>query len=148
MKKLEIAVVQLDRAIELFLNEKDYICCITLAGAAEEIFGKYLTHNGKKSFSDDAPYKIRECFDVEDNDSKIRNDHLNFVKNELKHFNVPDREQINVYWEGQAFMMLSRAVINYVNITDEESSLINRFHQWTLNNSERIKETAQQSDIS
>ncbi|WP_305816818.1 hypothetical protein [Photobacterium leiognathi] len=148
MHKLEIAEVQLDRAIALFLNEKDYICCITLAGAAEEIFGKYLIYKDKKPFSDYAPSKIRERFCVQDNDSTIRNEHLNFVKNELKHFNDQDREQIDANWEGQAFMMLSRAVINRVNITNEENNYIKRFYQWTLKNSERIREAAQQSDIS
>jgi len=34
--KTDIAVKQLETAIDLFLNQNDYICAITLAGASEE----------------------------------------------------------------------------------------------------------------
>ncbi|MFM0742254.1 hypothetical protein PQQ51_33975, partial [Paraburkholderia xenovorans] len=37
--KLEVATLQLDMAIRLFL-ERDYVSSLTLAGAAEEILGK------------------------------------------------------------------------------------------------------------
>ncbi len=44
MNKKSIALHQLNRAIELFLDEKDYICSITLSGAAEEILGRMVEH--------------------------------------------------------------------------------------------------------
>ena len=35
-------------ALDLFLAERSYVSALTLAGAAEEIFGKALTHQGKE----------------------------------------------------------------------------------------------------
>jgi hypothetical protein len=46
--KLQVAERQLDRALKLFLDEKDYVCAITLAGASEEILGKLLEKVGKE----------------------------------------------------------------------------------------------------
>ncbi|CAN7782384.1 hypothetical protein LJR296_008107 [Cupriavidus necator] len=45
IKKLEVATVQLDAAIRLFL-ERDYLSSLTLAGAAEEILGKLSSRAG------------------------------------------------------------------------------------------------------
>ena len=48
-KYVEIARLQLQTAVELFLSETNYISAITLAGAAEEIFGKMTKPIGKKN---------------------------------------------------------------------------------------------------
>jgi len=40
--RLALAKGQLDTALELFLDQKNYSSVITLAGAAEEIFGRAL----------------------------------------------------------------------------------------------------------
>ncbi|HEY6528588.1 MAG TPA: hypothetical protein VIZ65_07825 [Cellvibrionaceae bacterium] len=45
VKKIDAALVQLDCAIRLFLDEEDYISAITLSGAAEEIIGEVLGSN-------------------------------------------------------------------------------------------------------
>jgi hypothetical protein len=46
--KLQLAEHQLERALKLFLEEKDYVCAITLAGVSEEILGKLLEKDGKE----------------------------------------------------------------------------------------------------
>mgnify|MGYP003593239421 CR=1 FL=1 len=46
----EVAIHQLDRAIDLFTQEQDIICATTLAGASEEIFGKLLEEIGGQSW--------------------------------------------------------------------------------------------------
>jgi hypothetical protein len=38
--KREIADAHLARALALFIDDEDYLCAITLAGAADEIYGK------------------------------------------------------------------------------------------------------------
>ena len=48
--KQEVAIHQLERAIDLFIQEEDIICATTLAGASEEIFGKLLEKNGGQSW--------------------------------------------------------------------------------------------------
>lgn len=56
-KRLVLAKGQLDTALDLFLNQKHYSSAITLAGAAEEMFGHALTLGGGKSALDSS-YKI------------------------------------------------------------------------------------------
>ena len=47
LTRVEVARVQLDRALLLFLSKADYISAITLAGAAEEILGKLAEQSGQ-----------------------------------------------------------------------------------------------------
>jgi NAD/NADP transhydrogenase beta subunit len=44
---MDIALVHLETAIELFLNNQNFICASTLAGAAEDILGKIVCRSGK-----------------------------------------------------------------------------------------------------
>ena len=50
ISKIDIALVHLETAIDLFLNNQNYICAATLAGAAEEILGK-IVYRSKKTNS-------------------------------------------------------------------------------------------------
>ena len=50
-ERLFLAKGQLDTALELFLDQRNYSSAITLAGAAEEIFGRALTLRDGKSAS-------------------------------------------------------------------------------------------------
>lgn len=45
---LALATHQMERALRLFLDEGDYICAITLAGAGEEILGRLLEESGRQ----------------------------------------------------------------------------------------------------
>jgi Na+-translocating ferredoxin:NAD+ oxidoreductase RnfE subunit len=47
--KVEIAIEQLEIALDLFLSGKSYVSALTLAGAAEEIFGKATEIKGIKN---------------------------------------------------------------------------------------------------
>ncbi|MFD1710690.1 hypothetical protein FVQ98_16625 [Ottowia sp. GY511] len=51
--KLRIAEIQMDRAIAVLLDDNDLVCAITLAGAAEEIFGNLLAANGESGWMTD-----------------------------------------------------------------------------------------------
>ena len=46
--KKDLAMHQLEKAIEHF-HKNDLICAATLAGAAEEVLGKIVKHNGGES---------------------------------------------------------------------------------------------------
>ena len=50
--QLDIAITQLNAAIRLFLDDKDYISSATLAGASEEIVGAMLRRNGEDAALD------------------------------------------------------------------------------------------------
>ncbi|MBI3043928.1 MAG: hypothetical protein HYY78_14005 [Betaproteobacteria bacterium] len=47
--KLQLAEIQLERALQLFLDEDDYVCAVTLAGAAEELLSKLREQSGGTS---------------------------------------------------------------------------------------------------
>ena len=49
LHKTEVASRQIDTAIDLFLDGKDYLSVVTLAGASEEIVGSLIARAGKKS---------------------------------------------------------------------------------------------------
>ncbi len=53
IKKIDIALVQLETAIDLFLYKCNYICAATLAGAAEEILGAIVRRSGKPNALDE-----------------------------------------------------------------------------------------------
>lgn len=52
ISKLNVAINQLQMAIDMFLENKDLFCVITLAGAAEEILGQYATRANEKTMLD------------------------------------------------------------------------------------------------
>ena len=87
--KFELAEHQLDRSLNLYLDEKDFISAITLAGVAEEIFRKILNKDGQKNALDE----YIESFTAFDNDLKDYEKwfikHLNYHRDNLKHFEVP-----------------------------------------------------------
>ena len=89
--KVELAERQLDRAIILYLDEKDYVSAITLAGVAEEIFGKILNKDSQKNAIDD----YIESFISADIDGELKDyekwfvKELNYYRNNLKHLEVP-----------------------------------------------------------
>lgn len=143
--KFEIAERQLDRAINLYLDEKDFIAAITLAGAAEEIFGNILNKDGAKSTLDEY---IESCTALDDNLKRygkwFRSDR-NFHRNNLKHLAVPHvknspyaddppPDQIPIY-ASAASDLIYRALINYSKLNQQTlhyaegfNSNINRFY--------------------
>ena len=131
--KLGAALWQLDRAIALFLDEADYACAITLAGAADEILGKLLNAEGKThalgQFVDLCMY-IRERDDtpeVEPEPPFSRSTFASFAnerRNELKHYTEGRNITIT---KGDAIEMLDRAVSNFQALTGTESPSILRY---------------------
>ena len=86
--KLDLAEHQLNRAINLYLDEKDFISSITLAGAAEELLGKILNQVGVKNALDE----YVDSFNAFGNELKDYEkwfvSQFNYYKNNLKHLEV------------------------------------------------------------
>jgi hypothetical protein len=125
--KLQVAEHQLDRALKLFLDEKDYVCAITLAGASEEILGKLLEKSGKEhalgSF-------VKACVAAgrilhgEEWSPKEFVAMENAWRDALKHYT--DGEPIMVPREV-AVEILDRAIDNLWALTARETPQIRRF---------------------
>ena len=118
---------QLDRALRLFLDDKDYVSAITLAGASEEIFGELLKAQGKEHALDSF---IRACVETgkivfkEDWPRKHFAEMANYFRNGLKHY--VDGESISVP-RAAAIEILDRAIENCWSLTGHETSNVRRF---------------------
>ena len=139
--KLDLAEHQLNRAINLYLDEKDFISSITLAGAAEELLGKILNQVGVKNVLDEY---IKSCTAFDENLKNhykwFRNDR-NINRNYLKHLEVtsvyadePPPDEIPIFALA-ATDLIFRAINNHHKLNQESlyytsklSFNINRFY--------------------
>jgi hypothetical protein len=116
VSKVEMAKLQLDAAIAAYL-EKRLIVAITLAGAAEEIFGAMLNRDCIQN-SIEKIASLPPLIAIFDN-PKSRKEFLNKVRNNLKHASDKLEDDFTVA-ELDAFFMIARALGNseLLNIQD------------------------------
>ena len=84
-KQEHVAIAQLEQAIRLFLDERDYYSAATLAGSSEEISGRIALRSGK----------LPVC------EEKMRDLIFNFSRNEIcsiLEFKKFDSEEIALEW--------------------------------------------------
>jgi len=115
MEKKEIAFKQIKAAAKHY-NAGDYICCITLAGAAEEILGKIAKKNrGFNQLDNDVSYaqNIYQYFSKQIPTKKEIIQNINKTKNELKHNDTGENLWIEADFENEASSFFVKAVKNY-----------------------------------
>jgi hypothetical protein len=130
ISQFDAAQVQLERALTLYLESSDYLSCITLAGAAEEVLGHMVEATGKKhSLSGNA--KVYAWLN-----SKLGGSHLtdreavtalNEVRDWLKHYK--NGAALSLDPKESAQEMLERAVYDMLVLTNSETDLMRRFHR-------------------
>jgi hypothetical protein len=140
-QRIDFAKEQFDVAIELFLNNRSHIAALSLAGVAEEIFGKALKDQGKKnalkkgfelqSFRDTEQYKL---FSKKEFSEKIYINERNQIKNSVKHFS-DNKGQSNLKTKNldlkfQAKLMIIDAAYNYEELGLEPTKHLNSFNEW------------------
>jgi hypothetical protein len=124
MNKADVALIQLERAMRLFLEENDYISAITLSGAAEEILGKQV--NDRPNALDELVEIISMLLRKRGINIEVKNiqEHLNYPRNSLKHLKVGNRNDLNYPALEAASELIERAISNYIRVTsfypDEE----------------------------
>lgn len=131
--KLIIAFNQLETAIQLFLQDKNYLSAITLAGASEEILGKYA-----KKLNEETAYSILTTGLANDFKGKFSKEEvgrkfINFHRNELKHFDFPEHDEIEIDPEFEAISMIVRAAINLTSLKIMTGN-IKDFNKWIKEN--------------
>jgi len=92
-RRLDLAIEQLDDAITLFLDRRLFASAITLAGAAEEIFGKELSRRGQEHVLDWKFSQLSICHRLLHGKELLKKsffDEENRVRNCLKHFGETD----------------------------------------------------------
>ena len=127
------ALQQLHRAIDLFLDERDYLSALTLAGAADGVFGEWLEEERGLQAAVNHMAEIvalmqrklsGEPFTAED----ARTD-LNWVRNWLKHY-WPASDPSSFDARSWAHDMIERAIDNYLDLTKRgETDQMIRFRE-------------------
>lgn len=132
-QRIALAQEQLDVALELFLSKRSMVSALTLAGAAEEIFGKALQHRGKKTTLE------HEHSVIEPVESFLRRqpflwknfiDEKNRVRNAAKHMKVQSDTLVVADLEEEALWMLVRACDNHERLDLEATPRIAEFNNW------------------
>jgi len=114
LKKSEIAMLQLEDAIDLFMSGKR-ISVITLAGAADGIFAGLLKQSGEISAAEDTWKDIEEVRTktgmayAGDRTKKDAFNEWNQHKNQLKHHDKRDEEKLEFSAFDQAYYAIQRA---------------------------------------
>jgi len=136
LKKSEIAMLQLEDAIELFMSGKR-ISVITLAGAADGIFAGLLKQQGETSASEDTwkhIEKVRAKTGMAYAGDRTKSDAFNEWnehRNRLKHHDKRDEEKLEFSAFDQAYYAIQRA-----NADADKLGLLARnrqeYEQWVI----------------
>lgn len=114
-KQVDLAARQLEMALNLFLDKICLSSSITLAGAAEEVFGRSAARTGTKPILEElyesAATIHRELYPKK-LDKKVFIEEKNRARNALKHLQEDCDEAIVVDLEDAACWMLVRALDN------------------------------------
>lgn len=132
----DVASRQLDRAISLFLDEKDFVSSITLAGAAEEILGKLVKNNNMSHALEDiieSALLLNEICPEGVEAPKARKEIAkvaNYYKNRMKHYNESGGMVLST--DYFAADIIDRAISNYWMLKTSETDLMRRFREEVL----------------
>lgn len=123
LRKVDVAITQLDAAIQAYGRDEDVIA-VTLAGAAEEIFRALCCRQNIQNSVE----KIAElpALSAIFNDPKKGITFLNYVRNCLKHANNPDEDEF-VMADLDSFVMIVRALGNAELLGISDSEIMTKF---------------------
>jgi deoxyadenosine/deoxycytidine kinase len=131
LNKLQVSEIQIERAVDLFF-ENDFVCSITLGGAAEEILGAIIKHSSTKHILKEV---YEEHTQLEPMEFSKFSDAMNEARNELKHANKrPDASALVDIQEEDALTMIFRAIINYQRVRCGYTQKMKDFYDWCVNN--------------
>ena len=132
--KFDVANNHVQTAIDLFLEKKDYLCALSLAGAAEEILGQYAKRENKTPMLDLICSVVNEELSSSIDHKTLKKEFLNKAKNTIKHFDNNESEYIEIDPESEAIMMLLRAIgnLHYQNRTVTTNTPA--FFEWVSTN--------------
>ena len=128
----DLALAQLETALSLYFEGRDFASVITLGGAADEIFGRLLTASGRESSLEStkkAVSAIHMHLYGEPLAPKIVADRANRARNCLKHWGVGDPEIVDLDLPEEASDMLNRAIDNHWTLEQKLSPAMERFQR-------------------
>jgi len=135
----DAALAQLDVAMRLYFGgeEKDLLSVITLAGAAEEVFGKLL--KARKNLEPSletikkAVVEMHQHISLDGEPITPREvaDRANRARNRLKHWSADEGDMLKLDPAEEARDMLNRAMDNYWMLEQKLTSAMERFYRET-----------------
>jgi hypothetical protein len=131
INKMDVALVQLETAIDLFLYKCNYICATTLAGAAEEILGTIVRRSGKPNALGELCKVIKSKYNF---DAKDIVESANYPRNEFKHFKFPEREDFEDDLQAVAAGYIVRAITNLFMHDKTMTCNTEAFLKWIYDN--------------
>lgn len=117
ISKSEIATIQLEEAILLFLDEK-FLCALTLAGAAEEIFSRLANSIGRPSAAEGSAAAILDLKNrggvagLADVSQSSLIKQWNKGRNAVKHHDPKESEIVVLNVFDEAYWMIRRGLDN------------------------------------
>ena len=129
----DLALAELERALQLYFENGDRGSVITLAGAADEVFGKYLERAGRESSFKSLVVAVTEIRarmfgePLELEEVKAIADRANSARNSLKH--IGETEVVKFDLETEARDMLNRAIDNYWSLEQKLTPTMERFQR-------------------
>lgn len=125
-----MALQQLETALFLYFERRDYYSVITLAGAADEIFGQLLRAQGAEPRLESIKRSVAAIFEHlrgRPLDPAYVAQRANFARNALKHWNEGQPLVVEFDAIEEAKDMLERAISNYWSLEEELTAAMKRF---------------------
>lgn len=128
----DLALAQLEAALRIFFEGNNFASVITLAGAADEIFGKLLASSGRTNSLENLTKAVAEIhqkmYGEPIKQSEIA-DRANRARNSLKHWDAGQPLIVKVDLAQEASDMLFRAIDNYWALKEILSPAMERFQR-------------------
>ena len=131
----DLALEQLETALRLYFECKEYASVITLAGAADEVFGKLLAASGEETSLESlikAVNEIHKKIYGEPTEAKFIARRANNARNNLKHWDIGDDVIIKLNLKTEAQDMLNRAIDNYWSLEQMLTPAMEKFQRAML----------------
>jgi len=119
MEKKEIATEQIIGAAEHY-KKSQFICAITLAGAAEEILGKIAlkrTNSNEHDKENSYLKSVYEYFGFATPSRKFLSKKINLTNNELKHNDSGENIWVEADFENEAALLFIKAIKIIIIVT-------------------------------
>ena len=133
--RLEIAKRQLETALALYFDGGDLYSVITLAGAADELFGKALRIQGQESRIEELSKSVAAIYRKlygEELEPKRVAERANHARNALKHWAMDQDVDVEFDLVEEAKDMLERGVNNYWALYGDLTEPMERFEREVL----------------
>ena len=135
--KHDVAKLQLQTAVDIFLRGLDRSSVITLAGAASGILDTLVKRAGKEPFVD---YARRVDQHIVGHTPK-RKSYSHHIEKKLgviahKHLSSDDSETVDLDLEKMAVDALNRAIADYITLNGQDEPFVRAFLGWAWKNTD------------